>query len=1349
MNKSTSSRKSFGAYLTLAVLGILAALFVLPASFVSDASSASEGLFEQSKSHDDGLPNYDIREDVTASEKLVSFRQSAGRNAVEVADMREEFVRGEKRLQKLVPDLKVEYNPEIKTPEVISAEIKSGSSFLTERSSAKRSDILRGFLKDNGELVGVAGNEVDRLTVEADYSNPEGELSFVELGQNIDGISVFRGEVKAGFTKNGEIVRVINNLAPGVGEGFVSQEFGDPARAVEAAAGNIGHRFRDLASSQNSSLSNETKTVFGNDDWATTAEKMYFPTEPGVVVPAWRVLIWLPVNAYYVIVDAETGTTLWRKNITEDQIQPATYNVWANPNALLKAADSPFPLSPGPADRNGQQGGALPRSLITRIGNEAPYTFNNNGWINDGENSTDGNSNEAGLDRESPNGIDPNGKAIGSPHRVFNFPINPGVPSNPPTNSGDSPLPPGVNPTPCVAAGTSPAMIDFQKAAVTQLFFINNWFHDEMYRLGFTESARNFQHDNFGRGGVGNDRVSAEAQDCSGVNNANFSTPADGTRGRMQMYIWTAPTPDFDGDLDADIVIHEYVHGLSNRLHGNSAGLTTNMARGMGEGWSDFYAHAMLSEPSDPINGIYTVAGYSKYNPVAGFNNYYYGIRRFPKAVMSFTGGPNNRPHNPLTFADIDSTQANTGDGAFPAAFGTTADQVHAAGEVWSNALWEVRAKYITRLGWEIGNRRVLQHITDGMKLAPLAPTFLQERDAIISAALAGGSADDVADMWSGFAIRGMGFSASVLNAGTGSGTARVTEAFDTPNLTQTPSLIITDASGNNNGFPDPGEQLTITLPLTNNTGSSATGVTVQLVGGSSADFGTIAHNSTVSRDFTYTVPASASCGSRLSLVFNVASSLGPTSFSFAPAVGEPVVTASESFDNVAAPGFPAGWTATPVASGTNFVTSTANPSSPPNSAFALNPTTVGGGTDLTSPEFFITSPAARVTFRNRYATEAGWDGGILEISVGGGAFQDMLAAGGSFALNGYNGTLGANGVNNPLGGRAAWTGNSNGYITTIVNLPSGAAGQMIRLRWRFGADDNTAVDGWYVDSVVIQGNHSCTIVDPDTPRADFDGDGRSDISLFRPTDGNWYIDRSTAGFTAVNFGLSEDIITPGDFDGDGKADIAVFRPSTGTWYILGSTAGLSAVQFGGAGDVPAAGDYDGDGRDDVAVFRPSNGVWYILGSAGSTIITQFGAPGDRVVRGDYDGDGRTDLATYRDGQWWIQKSSGSVGVMTFGNADDKPVPADYDGDGTDDIAVYRPSDGVWYVIRSSNGQVDYTQFGTSTDIPAPGDYDGDGKTDQAIYRDGVWFINRSTGGVAVVGFGLGGDRPVAGGYLP
>ncbi len=139
-------------------------------------------------------------------------------------------------------------------------------------------------------------------------------------------------------------------------------------------------------------------------------------------------------------------------------------------------------------------------------------------------------------------------------------------------------------------ANTDPRQ--FGPAAVTNLFFYSNQMHDWMYTLGFTETARNFQTNNFGRGGSGNDPVKAEAQDGSGTNNANFATPADGSSGRMQQYIFTAPTPDRDSDLDGDVVLHEYGHGVSNRLIGNGSGLGGTQSGAMGEGWSDYLALA-------------------------------------------------------------------------------------------------------------------------------------------------------------------------------------------------------------------------------------------------------------------------------------------------------------------------------------------------------------------------------------------------------------------------------------------------------------------------------------------------------------------------------------------------------------------------------------------------------------------------------------------------------------------------------------------------------------------------------------------------------------------------------------
>jgi hypothetical protein len=265
--------------------------------------------------------------------------------------------------------------------------------------------------------------------------------------------------------------------------------------------------------------------------------------------------------------------------------------------------------------------------------------------------------------------------------------------------------------------------------------------------------------------------------------------------------------------------------------------------------------------------------------------------------------------------------------------------------------------------------------------------------------------------------------------------------------------------------------------------------------------------------------------------------------------------------------------------------------------------------------------------------------------------------------------------------------------------------------------------------------------------RADFDGDGRTDLSVFRPSEGNWYLQRSTAGFQVLNWGISTDTLVPGDYDGDGTDDVAVFRPNDDPtqpdFYMLNSNGFVfTGVSWGITGDVPANADYDGDGEYDIAVYRASEGNWYILlSSNGGNLIVNN--PGTTPVPGDYDGDGKADGIIFTNGAWTGTLSTGPTVNISLGQAGDIPVPGDYDGDGTDDQAVYRPSDGTWYVRQSSNGSVVATPFGLSTDIPVPGDYDGDGKDDQAVYRSGLWWINKSSGGVDVFQFGLSTDAPV------
>ncbi len=1339
MHVTLSGRKAF-VYLTLLLAVTVTAGFWFSTGGVEAGSSSesSKGLVPKTVSNSERYKNFDIRSDKTDNSvnTVLEFRSEAGQSAVRVADVRDEFVRGESALRLSVPKLVVEYNSDLKAPELIAPDVKQGGAFLTGPSSSSRIETLRSFAKENSQLIGVEETQVDQLKVAADYTNPSGSLSYTHFSQEINGIPVFRGELKAGFTKDGRIVRAINNLAPGLDYGSLSLNFGEPFDAVRAAAKSIGYKLQEPDLNRNDASSDELKVVFGEGDWATTAEKMYFPIEAGVARPAWRVLIWQPVNAFYVVVDAETGTMLWRKNITQDQTQTATYDVYNNPNAFTQFAESPAPLTPGPINPGlGTQGTLLTRQSVTLIGNEGPNSFNNSGWISDGSNSTAGNNTIAGLDIDGINGVD---APVAGLNRVFSSSWNP---------------PPG-NPAP----GDTPTVAAARDGAVIQMFYTVNRYHDTLYQLGFTEQAFNFQTDNFGRGGAGNDRVSSEGQDSSGSNNANFSTPADGGAGRMQMYVFTGSNPDRDGTTDVDIIVHELTHGTSNRLHGNATGLGSQMSGGMGEGWGDWYGHVLTSEASDPINGVYTTGGYVLLNTFGlGSTNYYYGIRRFPKAVYSFTGGPSNRPHNPLTFADLNAGCV-INDGAYAAAGGGACDQVHNAGEIWSSLLWEVRSKLVTRLGFQTGTQTALQVVTDGMKLAPLNPTFVQERDAIIAAARANANSSDnsadVADVWEGFRIRGMGFGASVQ----ATSPAQVTEAFDSPNAVLAAGFSVSDSLGDGDGFPEPGEQLILTIPVVNTTGATITGVNVNVNGLGGASYGDVADGATVSRQIQFFVPSNTPCGSSIQLNINITGSAGPRTEIRNIIIGQPTPPVIENFDAAAVPALPAGWTSAQTGPGLAFVTKTGTADTAPNSAFTPNRGLAGGssGATLDSADFAINSTAAVVSFRNNFNTEDAWDGGVLELSIGGGAFQDIITAGGSFIEGGYTGTLGAN--SNPLDGRAAWTGSSNGYITTRAQLPASANGQNVKFRWRFGEDTNTVapsgVPGWNVDSVQVFTGYTCSVTPQSSAKFDFDGDSKTDISIFRPSLGEWwYLRSSDLGNRAYQFGASSDQIVPADYTGDGKTDIAFFRPSNGEWFILRSEDNsFYSFPFGTNGDIPTPGDFDGDGKADPAIFRPSNATWFILNSGGGTTIQTFGANGDKPTVDDFDGDGKDDLAIYRpaSSQWWQFRSTQGVVALQFGSAGDKTVAADYTGDGKADVAFFRPSTGFWFVLRSEDSSFYSFPFGTNGDSPVPGDYDGDGRTDPAVFRpsNNTWFKQQSTSGFEAITFGIANDLPVPGAFV-
>lgn len=267
---------------------------------------------------------------------------------------------------------------------------------------------------------------------------------------------------------------------------------------------------------------------------------------------------------------------------------------------------------------------------------------------------------------------------------------------------------------------------------------------------------------------------------------------------------------------------------------------------------------------------------------------------------------------------------------------------------------------------------------------------------------------------------------------------------------------------------------------------------------------------------------------------------------------------------------------------------------------------------------------------------------------------------------------------------------------------------------------------------------------------SDFDGDGRTDVSVFRRTTGDWEIEYSTNSQTlSTNFGLTGDLIVPGDFNGDGIVEQAIYRPSTGVWWFKNPAGPFTAVQFGLAEDIPVAADYDADGRTDIAVWRPSTAVWYILQSSLGLKIVKWGLSTDKPITGDFEGDGKSDIAVWRpsNGVWYVLQSSSSIPLYAaWGMNGDKPLTGDFDGNGISDFAVYRPSTGTWYVLDPAvNPSFRAYNWGIAEDMPVPADYNGDGKTDVAIFRPSTnqWYTyypSSQTFDVRI--FGQSGDSP-------
>lgn len=616
-----------------------------------------------------GLPDYDVRRELAEIQTLSKSGPSPNGAGVQA---RMEAIEGFRA--SLSPESRDSLRYEINEAGLPKA-LFNLSEPLSRPSSRSGDQIARGFLRRHSDLFGLASRDVRRLKLETE-DNDQG-ITFLHYRQTIGGVGVFQGQVQVVVGAAGEVLSVMEGML--IPDGEVDTTPALPEKdALAEAFKYSGRQAPDELEMVTARATPGERAKYRNpldsgfEDIMSDLQVMRVG-DRGVL--AWHSYVEAgPSEWYEICVDANTGALLFR------------YNLYADAAQGTVATRDPI---------------ATPRTLQSFVGNTTINTAA--GWMGTSTVTT-GNNVEAYLDTDANNVADPNNTAglsnghASSATQDFTFPFTLGV--DPRTQ---------------------------KPAVVTNLFYFCNVMHDFVYGLGFTESAGNFQTNNFGRGGTGNDSVRAEAQDGSGTNNANFATPPEGSRPRMQQFIFTQGTTnladDRDSSQDGDVVLHEYGHGVSNRLVGgpaNTSCLGGTQAGAMGEGWSDYWA---ITFYNDGRVGEYVV------------NNPTNGIRRAAYTV----------PANP-----VHDSYADLGVGGF---------EVHRDGEVWAAALWDLR----TTLGAAIADRLVLE----GMKFTPCSPSFLNARDGILQADQSINAGANRCAIWTVFARHGMGVSATGNNGTT------------------------------------------------------------------------------------------------------------------------------------------------------------------------------------------------------------------------------------------------------------------------------------------------------------------------------------------------------------------------------------------------------------------------------------------------------------------------------------------------------------------------------------------------------------------------------------------------------
>lgn len=621
--------------------------------------------------------------------------------------------------------------------EFLDSDFQLNSISLTQPgqllSSPKPGDpflIAEQFLESQIATLGLSAGELDFRVGSSSVSEQSG-TTHIYLQQTLNGLDILNAVANVSVAKSGAIVSAGSSFVATAGGSVSAVSAISATQALESFVTKLGIGVPKTVTSTFFAAHRVPANVLqhGESDVyllsaleitrnPIPAEPVLIPTKDGLE-PGWRLNVQMDDGSHWF--DAGVSSVDGDVLSISDWVSDARYNVFAAPKE-------------SPSD-GGRTNLLNPQNAVS-----SPFGWHDtNGVVGAEFTTTNGNNVQAYTDIDANNIPDAGSAPDGTAALLFNFPLDLAqVPST------------------------------YRSAAVTNLFYANNFIHDVTYHHGFNEASGNFQVANYSGSGTGGDPVNAEAQDGAGTNNANFATPPDGTSPRMQMFNWTLTTPARDGDFDNGIIYHEYGHGISNRLTGgpaNSSALTTIQSGGMGEGWSDFWALMLTQTSTDSAGDARGIGTYALGQPSTGP-----GIRTQPYSY---------------DFADNDHT--------FGDLIGS--NSVHFVGETWATTLWDLNWALIQGNALDPalpnaghgftsnfhtgdgGNTELMKLVLEGMKLQPVNPSFLQARDAILQADMTLNGGQNQETIWRVFARRGMGFSAT----DSGSSNTNVTEAFDLP----------------------------------------------------------------------------------------------------------------------------------------------------------------------------------------------------------------------------------------------------------------------------------------------------------------------------------------------------------------------------------------------------------------------------------------------------------------------------------------------------------------------------------------------------------------------------------------